>query len=359
MFSKHPLLIPFFLFLSAFLVDKLFLLNSFPLYYLTTASFINFQHKEKLTKELKNYLENTNTKRKKTLLILGNSRTMSFDNKYISKNYPEWILFNFSVPGGTQDYFLYSMEKFKKENIRPDAILFAVTPQGMNAKPSVMTDEVMVFGLPFNFVMNYFYYYSIDQLTNYLGKKLFVTYRFRPKLKIIGKRMDDMEMVKFTSLLIYTNLTLEKERGSILNTHEFNSFPSEEVIQKNAESIWKDFFEPFVLDKKALFFLKRSIEIAKELNIPHIGILWPPVSPALKKLKEEKIVAIENTKNYHKKTVKEVWGKEMLNIAQEYKIHWYDFNFTEPMKCNYFFDASHLSSYCLKEYTDKIFAKLK
>lgn len=359
MFSKRPFVIPFLLFLIAFFVDKLFLLDSLPLYYLTTASFINFQHKEKLTSELKNYLETVNTKNKKTLLILGNSRTMSFDNEYISKHYPDWILFNFSVPGGTQDYFLYLMEKFKKENIQVDVILFAVTPQGMNAKPSVMTDEVMVFGLPFQFVMNYFYYYSIDQLTNYLGKKLFVTYRFRPKIKVIRRRMDHIEMAKFTSLLIHTNLTLEKERGSIPESYKSKPFFSEEIIQKNAESIWKDFFEPFILDKNALFFLKRSIEIAKELNIKHIGIFWPPVSPALKKLKEEKIIAVEDTKSYFKKTVKEVWENEMLKIAQEYKIHWYDFNFAEPMKCNYFFDASHLSSYCINEYTDKIFEKLK
>lgn len=131
MIQQKPFVIPFLLFLFAFLVDKLLLLDSFPLYYLTTASFINFQHKETLMYQLKEYL--SFHQRKKVLVILGNSRSMSFNNDYISSKYPEWILFNFSVPGGTQDYFLYLMEKFKRERIQPEAVFFAVTPQGMNS----------------------------------------------------------------------------------------------------------------------------------------------------------------------------------------------------------------------------------
>ncbi|MFN3604460.1 MAG: DUF1574 family protein [Leptonema sp. (in: bacteria)] len=357
MFSKKPFFIPFFLFFMAFLVDKLILLDSFPLYYLTTASFINFEHKEKLTLELKEYLLAPN--RKKVLVILGNSRSMSFSNEYISKKYPEWILFNFSVPGGTQDYFLYIMEKFKKENIQPNAIVFVVTPQGMNLKPAVKTDEVMIFGLPFDFVLRHFSDFSIDQLTNYLGKKLFAIYKYKPKIHIIIRRSNEWEMLKFTSFLIKNQMILEQERGSVKENENQVLFFSQEIIEKNAESIWNDFYTPFILDKKAILFLEDCIKIAKELKVPHIALLWAPVSPSLKKRKEEKKVAFYKVKDNIALTVKEIFIKEMEMLIQKHNVHWYDFNFSEPMQCNYFFDASHLSYHCLNEYTDKIFQKLK
>jgi hypothetical protein len=83
---KRAFFIPFVIFLAAFTVDKLFLLDSFPLYYLTTASFINFEHNKRLIYQLKDYLNQPKNQRKNVLVILGNSRSFSFDLEYIKKN---------------------------------------------------------------------------------------------------------------------------------------------------------------------------------------------------------------------------------------------------------------------------------
>lgn len=146
----------------------------------------------------------------------------------------------------------------------------------------------MVFGLPFDFIIRYVSYFSLDQITNYIGKKMFITYKYRPKLKVINARKNESEMLRFVSFLIKNQIILEKERGSIPETNVRNSYFREEIIEKNAESIWNDFFNPFILDKNAILFLQDCIQIAKELDIPKIALFWPPVSPALKKEKMKK-----------------------------------------------------------------------
>ncbi len=360
MFSKKAFIIPFIIFFTSFTIDKLILLDSFIIYYITTASFINFEHKETLVFELKEYLNKPITERRNVMVILGNSRSMSFDNEYITQKYPNWILYNFSVPGGTQDYFYYIIKKFKTLDIKPEAIYFTVTPQAMNSTPNVLTDEVMVFGLPFEFVINHFNHYKVDELTNYIGKKLFVVYKYRPKFNVIQNRLHPDNLLKFTNFLINTQYILEQNKGNIPSKHDLKINVSEEYLEKNAESIWKDFFVPFTLNKNALFFIEKCIEVSKDLNIKYIALLWPQVSPQLKARKKN--IKIAKVKENHKiiyKTVYEVWTPEMVHIANKYQVKWVDLNFTEIQSCNDFFDASHLASNCYPEYTDKLFTNLK
>ncbi len=353
--NNKILIIPFIIFLAAFAFDKLILLGNFPLYYLTSISFINFQHKQEMIYELKNYMEKPH--RKNVVVILGNSRSMSFDNQYIEKKYPGWILFNFSVPGGIQDYFLYLLKRFNELNIKPDALFISITPQGMNATPSVLTDEVLIYGLPLSFLLSEAEHYTISDWSNYIAKKLFVNYKFRPKLRVIQYRKDPAQLLKFADFIIRTYYTLGQERGSIPSSVEIKKNKNKEFLEKNAQSIWNDFFVPFKLSENAIYFLKKDIEYAKELNIKTIYLFWPPISPELlhKKL-TQRIAIVEN--NSEKKTVYEVWFSKILEIAKEYDVQILDLNVQNQLKCLEFFDASHLASICYNEYTDKIFYEL-
>lgn len=353
---KRAFFIPFVIFLAAFTVDKLFLLDSFPLYYLTTASFINFEHKQRLIYQLKDYLNQPKNQRKNVLVIVGNSRSFSFDLEYIQNKYPDWILFNFSVPGGKQDYFLYLMQEFKKNNIKPEAILFSVTPQAMNAKPAVLTDEVMVFGLPASFIFSNFMHYNVDEITNYIGKKLFVVYRYRPKIRVIEHRLKKGNLISFINFLIKTENVLEKNYGNIPSKIEFKTSASEDVIEQNAKSLFNDFFVPFVIDKNAFYFIEECIKISKSLEIPYVALFWPPISkPLLQKKKTEKTAIVYENHQRVYKTVYDVWYPPMVKMVDNYKIGWIDLNVKDPLRCNSFFDASHLASVCYNEYTDKIF----
>lgn len=351
-------LFPVFVFALAFLFDKAFFIGRIEDYFLTTASFLNFDHKEAMLDELEDHLKKPD--HLKALVLFGNSRTMSFSGEYIEKRYPGWTLFNFSVPGGTTDYFYYFMKEFQRRNIRPEAIYFAITPQGMNATPAVALDEVMVFGLPLSFLVTEFRYYSLDELTNYIAKKAFLVYRYRPKLKTIEWRMSYNEQTKerqvdaFRKMLEQTRQSLFVHRGSVPYDLDVKPAQDEAAIQANAVSIWKDAFVPFQLHEGQVHFTSESLKIAKELGAK-TGLIWPRVSAPLRRLKETEKVAIDPV-THEPATVRAVWEPVMKRLTEEIGADWMDFNYDPALNlhCDFFFDASHMASGCFRPFMDGV-----
>jgi hypothetical protein len=360
--SVWLLLFPVFVLLLAFLLDKAFFIGRIEDYFLTTASFLNFDHKVVMLDELDEHLKKPD--HPKTLVLFGNSRTLAFSRDYIEEHYPGWTLFNFSVPGGTTDYFYYFMKEFRRRNIRPEAIYFAVTPQGMNASPAVALDEVMVFGLPPSFLIDEFRHYSVDELTNYLARKTFLVYRYRPKLKTILFRMSYNEQTKdrpvdaFRRMLDQTRQSLQRHRGSVPFDLDVKPPQDEESIQANALSIWKDSFTPFQLHAGQVYFTEESLKIAQELG-SKTGLLWPRVSAPLRHFKNTDKVAV-NPVTHEPATVREVWEPVMQGLARTYKASWLDFNYDArlDLHCELFFDASHMASGCFRPFMDAVMTEV-
>lgn len=354
-------LFPVLVFALAFLVDKAFFIGRLEDYFLTTASFLNFDHKEVMLDELEEHLKKPD--HLKALVLFGNSRTMSFSREYIEERYPGWTLFNFSVPGGTTDYFYYFMKEFRRRDIRPEAIYFAVTPQGMNATPAVALDEVMVFGLPPSFLATEFRYYSLDELTNYVAKKSFLVYRYRPKMKIIEWRMSYNEQTEerpvdaFRKMLEQTGQSLTLHRGSVPYDLDVKPAQDEAAIQTNAVSIWKDAFTPFRLHEGQVHFAEESLKIAKELGAK-TGLVWPRVSAPLRRLKETEKVAIDPV-THEPTTVRAAWEPAMKRLTEETGASWMDFNYDPAFDphCDFFFDASHMASGCFRPFMDGVMAE--
>ncbi len=342
------MLFPFLLFMAAFLFDKVFFIGDFPDYFLRTASFLNYDHKEVLREELKNYLSKKD--RKKTLVIFGNSRTMSFDNTYFEKKYPDWILFNFSVPGGTSDLYAYHMEKFKEEGISPDYILFAVTPQGFNLVPSIAMDEVILNGLSFTFILKHFDRYTLDELTNYLAKKTFWSYRNRPRPAEISRRIkNDSQFAKTYHLFVErTRDQLIRERGSVpYNIDSTVRHEDENFLVEDARNTFRTFFNPFKLSQGQVDFTDDCVKIANQIG-SRSALLWAKVGPELRRLINEEPV-IDYSR---KKTVREIWEPSMQRISQKYNVDIIDMNFEKTIACDMFYDASHMAGYCFHDFTD-------
>jgi len=351
-------LFPFLVVLLAFGFDKLFFIGHVEDYFLTTASFLNFDHKVEMLDELEAYTKTPN--HRKTLVLFGNSRTMSFSREYIEANYHDWTLFNFSVPGGTTDYFYYLMQQIQKRDIHPDVVYFAVTPQGMNAKAAVALDEVMVFGLPPSFLLHEFRYYTLDELTNYIAKKAFLVYRYRPKLRTIEWRLSasgnegQHQVDNFRNMLATTKKSLEEHRGSVPYDLDIKPAQNTDAINENAASIWKDAFVPFQLNEGQVFFTRESLLLAKKLGAK-TGIVWPRVSEPLRRLKEtEKVVADRSTGQAD--TVRHVFEPRMKQLAKDTGSVWMDFNYDSSFAigCEYFFDASHMASGCFRPFMDRL-----
>ncbi len=344
---------PVLVFLAAFLLDKLFFLGDLEHYFLTTASFKNYEHKVEMVDELDAYLKKED--RKKVLVIFGNSRTMPFSNEYIASAYPGWVLFNFSVPGGTSDYYLFILEKFRERNIRPDHAILAVTPQGMNETALVSLDEVMITGLPAGFVSRHASHYALDDLSNYIAKKSFLVYQYRPKLWVIQDRLEEGHVEQFRNFLGLLEDALRKERGSVPVKAEEGVVDSEERMEAYARSIWKDFFVPFTLSSDQLYFTRQCLEILNGLDVPS-DMVWVRVSQNLRTRIDQEPAETDVLKP---RTVREIWEPEMRKLAQSENAGFLDMNFATDFPCDQFTDASHLSAACFDEFTDYLMNRVQ
>ncbi len=352
--KKYYLLLPLVCFLAAYALDKAFYIGGLEDYFLRTASFINYDRKGELLDELETYLKQP--KRKKVLVVFGNSRTFSFDRKFIEKNHPDWVLFNFSVPGGNSDYYYHFMEKFQARNVKPDFIYFTVTPQGYNSTPIVNVDEAMVNGLPPGFVARNFTKFSVADLSNYVAKKLFWNYQYRPKLGVILKKLKkDKEHLKgFRKLRVLTYNVLKENRGSIPYYGGARDPVQNRPVQiAGARHTWKNHFRPFTDHESQYYFTDRFLKIAREMNVP-ATLLWARVGPELRRLKNTAVVRTDAQGKGL--TVRAIWTKRITKLGNAYNADLLDMNYTGAMKCDKFYDESHLAAICFDEFTNLVFA---
>jgi len=342
-------LFPVLVLFGAFLLDKLFFVGNLEHYFLTTASFKNYEHKVEMLDELEEYLQRKD--RKKVMVILGNSRTMPFSNEYIAETYPQWVLFNFSVPGGTSDYYLYILEQFQRKALKPERVFLAVTPQGMNKQARVSLDEVMITGLPAGFVTRHASHYSLNDLSNYIAKKTFLVYQYRPKLWVIQDRMKEGQIEQFQTFLGLLEDALRKERGSVPVKAEEGVVDSEERMEIYARSMWKDFFVPFELSDDQLYFTRRCLDILNDLDVPSY-LLWVRVSENLRTRIDTEPANVGLRPAAEPKTVRQIWEPVMRDMASRHNAGFLDMNFESDFPCDQFTDASHLSAACFDEFTD-------
>lgn len=352
MIKNRFLLIPFLIVGIAYLLDKLLLVENIQTYFTKTMSEVNYSHKPELVDEMRIYLMQKN--RKKVLAYFGNSRALLFSNDYIAKKYPDWILFNFSVPGGTPDYSLYLIEKLEKENIRPDFVLLDNSIEAFNLKAFIKIDEVLVNGLTFDFILRYAGRYSKKEITNFIAKRLFRTYQYRPKLETVLQRIENNFFIlnTYREWRSRTRERLKKERGSASSEIASGHTSSEEVVKKYAEGDYKSYLVPYVFNENMLRFQKDNFTVLKRMGLPAAGI-WVRVAPSYFQLIKNRPVPGETNK-----TVYDIWFPKLTGIHYDAGIPFWNMNEDKTYNCNEFSDASHMSPKCFPAYTDFIMQQL-
>ncbi|MCB1189854.1 MAG: DUF1574 domain-containing protein [Leptospiraceae bacterium] len=353
---KHKfLLLPFVIFIIAFLLDKFFMIESIHVYYSKTLSEINYFHKPELFDEMKKYLSQKD--RKKVFVYFGNSRALLFSNEYIAQEYPEWILYNFSVPGGTPDYALYWLEQFESEGVHPDFVLIDASIEVFNQTPVIKLDEVLLNGVDFSFVFRYWNRYSPNDRNNFIAKRLFRLYQYRPKFNIILSRLkDDGRFVRiFENFRKEVRQKLKKERGSATSEMKASHTSSKEFIRNNAEFTYLSYITPYTFSDSMLAFLQDDILILQKMKVPHAVILVRIAPPYYNIIKTKKIH--ENPEDTT--TVYDIWYAKVGKSLEQTSTPLFNMNEDGDYDCDDFSDASHMSTTCYPAYTDYIFKNIQ
>lgn len=354
LFRNRFLLVPFLVVFLAFCLDKLLILENVHTYFSKSLSDINYIQKKELYEDLKEYLAQKN--RDKVLVYFGNSRALLFDNDYIHKKYPGWVMFNFSVPGGKPDYVLQWMEQFERDNVKPDFFLFDHSVEMFNASATLKVDETLTNGLNVSFVLKHFSLFSIDDISTLIAKRMFRAYQYRPKLEVILTRAKNKENMLIPYRMLRNNLMakLKKGKGSAMTPGTHEAVLPPELLKKSAYGDFHSYLVPFRFSENILTFTNKSLELAKKLGVPS-AVIWVRLSlPYMDHIRKMKVSVGENKEG----TVYEDWYPRMEKYHVQNGIPFWNMNDDPEYSCNEFSDAGHMSPSCYDEYTDYIFKKL-
>ncbi|TGK38670.1 DUF1574 domain-containing protein [Leptospira gomenensis] len=354
MFRNRFLLVPFVIFILAFCIDKIISSETFEPYYSLTLSDLNFRHKESLFVELKDYLKLP--ERKKVIVYFGNSRALLFRNDYIEKKYPAWILYNFSVPGGSPDYYLYWLERFRNEGVKPDFILMDESIEIFNSSSVLTLDEVLFYGLSPWFVLRHANRYSSSDLTGFIGKKLFHTLKNRPRLNVIRARAKDGGFLAkgYSRLRSEIGENLRKQRGSATSDASPRIVLASELLKKRSNTDFKSYLTPFTFNPKMLANEEDAIRIIREIGVPYATIWVRVARPYFELYKTKKVM----TEEKREKTPYEIMIPILEKLHQSTNTTFWNMNEDPNYDCDDFSDPGHMSPSCFNDYADFIFTRL-
>ncbi|EMO41379.1 DUF1574 domain-containing protein [Leptospira noguchii] len=354
MFRNRFLLVPFVIFVISFGIDKLISSTILEPYYSLSLSDLNFRHKEFLFEELKDYLKKEN--RKKVVVYFGNSRALLFRNDYIEKKYPDWVLFNFSVPGGSPDYYLYWLERFQSDSVKPDFILMDESIEIFNSSSILTLDEVLFYGLSPLFVLRHLDRYSYSDLTGFIVKKLFHTVKNRPRWSVIRARAKDGGILAkgYSKLRYEIWENLKRQRGSATSDSSPRVVLPAELLKKRSNTDFKSYLGTFTFNPKMLANQEDAIRIVKEMGISH-AMIWVRVArPYFELYKTKKVL----TNNQDEKTPYEIMIPILQKLHESTGTSFWNMNEDEEYHCDDFSDPGHMSPNCFNDYADFIFKRL-
>jgi hypothetical protein len=348
------LLVPFLVLGIAFVLDKVLLSENIQTYFSKTMSEINYMQKDELYEDLKIYLQKKD--RRKVLVYFGTSRALLFENTYIEMTYPEWTLFNFSVPGGTPDYALYWLEQFQEDGVKPDFVLLDQSVEAYNSAAVISLDDVLTNGLSISFVFRHWKYYSSSQISTLLAKRMFKTYHYRPKLSTILDRMkNDFAILRaYRDLRNDLKVKLKEGRGSAATPGTTDSEMAPEMLKKSSWGDFHSYLVPFYIQDQPMYFLNKSYTILSSMGIPHAAI-WVRLSrPYYGYIRTEEVSTGKNSKG----TVYDTWMPKVIRFQKDNNVKLWNMNEDPNYSCDLFSDSGHMSPKCYKDYTDYIFQNI-
>lgn len=352
--EKKILLIPFLILASILLLDR-FLTNSyFVRYYSNTLAYLNFSSKHDLYEDLREYLKQPLPERKKVLVFFGNSRSLLFPYHELRKKYPDWIIYNFSVPGGSPDYFLYWVERLTGEGLRPDFVVLDQSMEIYNKTPVLALDEVLVYGVSPGFLFRHWNRYSKEEWSVFLSKRMFHMYRDRPKLWRIKERLKNNSYWanNYAEAVVQTLNTLQDQKGSTARDASVVALAEDQLI-KRSESDFQSYLNPYTFHTDMLDMQRDSVRLLKNAKIPYATIWVRIARPYYKLYGTRKTETPEG-----QRIPLEIWNQEIRKFNEETQTTLWNMNDDPEYSCDDFSDPGHMSPSCYPAYGDFIFKKL-
>ncbi|EQA46570.1 PF07611 family protein [Leptospira broomii serovar Hurstbridge str. 5399] len=336
--TKPYLFYPVLLFLFIFLVDKLFFLEKVRDYLKTEFTYIYYDVKQDLLKELiREYGNQAREKPKKKLVVLmGSSRMLYFKNQEILDFYPDWDVYNFSSAVTTPAYYLYFLERMTEAGVKPDFLVMEADPFQFNANSTTFKKSNLANSFDLRFILSHAWDLGRENVNYYLGNTFFGVSKNKPYLSNVVNRLTNQKFEMAELIKKMTIDSLYKDKGNAFSPA--GAFVERDFGKLEDSSIrtigW--IYPKYAPSEMQFKFYENILSLVRENRIPTL-VVRPEVSLPLEKLLDElKIPA--------------PWWERILPINKSYGIPFIDMAEAKDYDCNAFADSGHMAIDCYRPF---------
>lgn len=335
MLKNKFLFYPILLLIIFFSLDKILLIEDIKKYIKTDFTYIYYESREKVYQMILEDPEIIN-KNKKFMLILGSSRLLYFDQDEMKDIYPDWVIYNLSSAVTTPAYYYYYIEKLFDAGVFPDYILIESDPNQFNANSPVFKGSNLTYSFDTSFVLRNALIFGKDNVSFYLGKKLFAVGKNKPYLDTAWKRYRDPNFVNISMMQDLTRDMLLKNKGSAISIVDVFVEKNYAMLESTSRRTIDWVFMAYKPSEMQYSFYEKLLKKISEKNITTV-IVWPQSSPPMQEL-------IKNAA-YTKE-----WLERINSLNQKYGMTIRDMDDTEKYTCNTFVDGGHMAKDCYRPF---------
>lgn len=318
-----------------FTLDKVFLLESVKKYIKTDFTYIYYESRDDVFNLIVNDPE-IKKRDKKFMVILGSSRLLYFDMQEMKDFYPDWIIYNLSSAVTTPAYYYYYLEKLIDNGIYPDYVLLESDPNQFNANSPVFKGSNLTYSFDTSFVLRNALVFGKDNVSFYLGKKLFAIGKNKPYLDTAIKRYKDPNFISISAMQDLTKDFLLQNKGNAISLVDFYVEKNYAMLTATSQRTLDWVYVAYNPSEMQYTFYEKILQKLKENKITTV-IVWPQSSPPMQKLIKSAEFTID-------------WKSRVGELNFKYGFTMRDMDDTDEYACNTFVDGGHIAKDCYRPF---------
>ncbi len=345
------LVFPVLLLLSIFLLDKVFLLRTVRIHTQKDPTFLYYEYKyELLDKIAEEFSPESAHKRReaamrarttgeivpphRSLVVIGSSRLLFFDYETFRRNYPDWEVYNFSVPVNSPAYYAYILERIYERGVRPDYLILESDPFQFNEFSPGFRRSNLQYSFDLRFILSNFSRLRRDDVSAYLGRWLFAGMKYPPHPDRLSMLVNGNDRI--LPLFLKTDRYTRNNNGC-----GFSPIPVPGWFEKDFSTLtissegtkgW--LYGNYRESEMQWGFFEKALAMVHEHRTPLL-IVRPQVSRPMQRLLEEDETIAYYTDRWRARLDALRGGSPFV-----------DFSKGDPFFCNAYVDGAHMAMEC-------------
>lgn len=310
-------------------------------------SYLYFEYKSELLDEMESVYNEIRNERsgnagkaglsRKILVILGSSRLLYFDYESFERTYPDWELFNFSGPVTTPAYYSYMLERIFERGIVPDYVVMEADPFQFNEGSDAFRKSNLGYSFDLAYIFSHFNLFTRDEVSYYLARTLFLTYKYPPDISnYLERRKDPMNRHALVFNMVEEHQTKNRGCGRSLIPKQDWYERDFARLEASSRKTVRWLYGNYTLSDRQFTFLDMALDASAKKNVPLL-LVRPQVSrPMTRMLRNDERIG----------PALEEWEKRLSKLREEKDTPFIDFGRSEDYYCNTYVDGAHMSLDC-------------